>query len=86
MVGLAQESVDQNVKSGNINTNRTRIIQKNSLPTSRALNVTALNLPINGTTKINPENGNADVSSPFGSRNAISSCCNVPRYSKFSDH
>jgi hypothetical protein len=58
--------VDQNIKSENISTNRTGIIQKNSLPTSRALNVTALNLPINGTTKINPENGNADVSSPFG--------------------
>ena len=53
--------VDQNIKSENISTNRTGIIQKNSLPTSRALNVTALNLPINGTTKINPENGNADV-------------------------
>src|SRR5215469_1961028 len=39
--------IDQNVKGGNISTNRTRAIQKNSLPTSRALNITASNLHTN---------------------------------------
>lgn len=58
--------VDQNVKSGNISTNRTRILQKNSLPTSRVLNLTALNLRINGTSNVSPENDNADISSQFG--------------------
>jgi len=66
MVGLAQESVDQNVKSGNINTNRTRIIQKNSLPTSRVLNMTAWDLSINGIPSVVPENDNAEISSQFG--------------------
>jgi hypothetical protein len=58
--------VDQNVKSGNISTNRTRILQKNSLPSSRVLNLTALNLHINGTPNVAPENDNADISSQFG--------------------
>jgi hypothetical protein len=58
--------VDQNVKSGNISTNRTRIIQKNSLPTSRVLNVTASNLHIDGTSNVAPENDNAEISSQFG--------------------
>jgi len=58
--------VDQNVKSGNISTNRTRIIQKNSLPTSRVLNLTASNLHIDGTSNVAPENDNADISSQFG--------------------
>jgi hypothetical protein len=57
--------VDQNLKSGNISTNRTRGIQKNSLPTSIALNMTALNLPINGTQRVAPENDNANISSQF---------------------
>jgi hypothetical protein len=57
--------VDQNVKSGN-STNRTRIIQKNSLPTSRVFNMTASNLHINGTPSVAPENDNADISSQFG--------------------
>jgi hypothetical protein len=59
-------AVDQNAKNENISTSRTRVIQKNSLPTSRALNMTALNLPISGTTRITPENDNADISSQFG--------------------
>jgi hypothetical protein len=57
--------VDQNVKSGNIS-NRTRILQKNSLPTFRVLNMTASNLHINGTPNVAPENDNADISSQFG--------------------
>jgi hypothetical protein len=59
-------AVDQNAKNENISTSRTRVIQKNSLPTSRALNMTALNLPISDTTRITPENDNADISSQFG--------------------
>ena len=55
----------QNVQSGNISTNKTRGIQKSSLPTSIALNMTALNLPINGTQRAPPENDNADISSQF---------------------
>lgn len=58
--------VDQNVKSGNITTNRTRILQKNSLPTTRVLNLTALNLHIDGTPTVALENDNADISSQFG--------------------
>ena len=58
--------VDQNVKSGNISINRTRILQKNSLPTSRVLNMTASDLHINGIPNVAPENDNADISSQFG--------------------
>jgi hypothetical protein len=48
--------VNKNVKSGNISTNRTTVIQKNSLLTSIALNMTALNLPINGTQRVASQN------------------------------
>ncbi len=58
--------VDQNAKSGNISTNRTRIIQKNSLPTTRVLNLIASNLHMDGTSSVAPENDNADISSQFG--------------------
>jgi hypothetical protein len=57
--------VDKNVKTGNISTNRTRGIQKNSLPTSIVLNMTALNLPINGTQRVASLNDNANITSKF---------------------
>ena len=54
----------QNVESRNISTNRTRGIQKNSLPTTIPQNMTALNLPINRSTQLRvaPENDNANSS------------------------
>jgi hypothetical protein len=55
--------VDKNVKSGNISTDRTRGIKKNSLPSSIVLNMTALNLAINGTQRVASQNDNADISS-----------------------
>ena len=56
----------QNVQSGNISNNTTRGIQKNSLPTTIAKNMTALNPPINGSTQLRvaPENS-ANISSQF---------------------
>ena len=56
----------QNVQSGNISTNKTRGIQKNSLPTIIAKNMTALYPPINGSTQLRvaPENS-ANISSQF---------------------
>jgi hypothetical protein len=53
--------VDENVKSGNISTNRTRGDQKDSLLASITLNMTALN-PINGTQRVASQNDNADIS------------------------
>ena len=55
--------VDQNLKSGDIST-RARI-QRNSLPISRVLNMTASNLHIDDTPSVASENNNADISNQF---------------------
>jgi hypothetical protein len=54
----------QNVESRNIGSNRTRGIQKNSLPTTIPQNMTALNLLINRSTQLRvaPENDNVNSS------------------------
>src|SRR5215831_11886035 len=55
--------VDQNLKTGDIST-RARI-QRNSLPISRVLNMTASNLHIDDTPSVASENNNADISNQF---------------------
>ena len=55
--------VDQNLKTGDIST-RARI-QRNSLPISRVLNMTASNLHIDDIPSVASENNNADISNQF---------------------